>query len=94
GRATALIDIESAGPGYLVDELATLMGHLVVLPDLSAAHYARLPDLIDRWFAAFDAVVDGPTLRARCAAVVLGLLSGAGEAQASARLDRALDLAG
>lgn len=90
GRATSVIDIESAGPGHLVDDLATLMAHLVVLPDLSAVHYAQLPGLIDRWYATFCDVVDGPTLRARTAGLVLGLMSGAGEAQASARLDRAL----
>ncbi len=90
GRATSVIDIESAGPGHLVDDLATLMAHLVVLPDLSAVHYAQLPGLIDRWYAAFCDVVDGPTLRARTAGLILGLMSGAGEAQASARLDRAL----
>ena len=85
-----MIDIESAGPGHLVDDLATLMAHLVVLPDLSAVHYAQLPGLIDRWYAAFCDVVDGPTLRARTAGLILGLMSGAGEARASARLDRAL----
>lgn len=90
GRATSVIDIESAGPGHLVDDLATLMAHLVVLPDLSAVHYAQLPGLIDHWYAAFCDVVDGPTLRARTAGLILGLMSGAGEAQASARLDRAL----
>ena len=90
GRATSVIDIESAGPGHLVDDAATLMAHLVVLPDLSAVHYAQLPGLIDRWYAAFCDVVDGPTLRARTAGLILGLMSGAGEAQASARLDRAL----
>lgn len=90
GRATSVIDIESAGPGHLVDDLATLMAHLVVLPDLSAVHYVQLPGLIDRWYAAFCDVVDGPTLRARTAGLILGLMSGAGEAQASARLDRAL----
>ena len=93
GRATSLIDIESAGPGHLVDELATLMAHLAVLPDLSAAHYAQLPGLIDRWYAAFTDVVDAPTLRVRTAGLILGLLSGAGEAQATARLNRALEWA-
>lgn len=90
GRATAMIDIESLGPGHLVDDLACLMAHLLVLPDLSAAHYARLPGLIDRWQAFFGEVVDEPTLRSRAAGLVLGLLSGAGESQATLRLERAL----
>lgn len=90
GRAVSMIDIESVGPGHLVDDLACLMAHLVVLPDLSPAHYARLPDLVERWFETFGAVVDAPTLRARTAGLILGLLSGAGEAQATLRLDRAL----
>ena len=90
GRAVSVIDIESVGPGHLVDDLATLLAHLVALPDLSATHYARVPELVDRWFEEFAQVVDGPTLRARTAGLLLGLLSGAGEAQASLRLDRAL----
>lgn len=93
GRAVQVIDIESVGPGYLVDDLATLLAHLVVLPDLSRAHYAQLPGLIDRWHDVFAGVVDGPTLRARTAGLILGLLSGAGEEQASLRLDRALEWA-
>lgn len=93
GRAVSVIDIESAGPGHLVDDLATLLAHLVVLPDLSAAHYAKLPGLVERWFETFSGVVDSSTLRARTAGLILGLISGAGEAQATLRLERALEWA-
>lgn len=93
GRAVSVIDIESAGPGHLVDDLATLLAHLVVLPDLSAAHYAKLPGLVERWFETFSSVVDGSTLRTRTAGLILGLISGAGGAQATSRLERALEWA-
>lgn len=90
GQATAVIDIESVGPGHLVDDLACLLGHLVVLPDLSQAHYAQLPALTERCWDAAAAFVHPPTLGARVAGLVLGLVSGSGDEQANARLDRAL----
>lgn len=92
GRATSVIDIETVGPGHLVDDLAGLLAHLEVLPALSPAHYERLPDLLPRWWQVFAAVTDEGTLRHRTAGVILGLLSGAGPEQAEARLNRALAL--
>ena len=82
-----MIDIESVGPGHLVDELACLMGHMMVLPDLSREHYERLPELIGRWWEHCERVVSPMALAARVSAMVLSLVSGAGESQGHLRLD-------
>lgn len=71
----ALIDVDTVGPGLLVDDLATLVAHLTVLPSLDAA-YRAAPVWKDLCLASFDRVVDPLALRARAAAVVLSLASG------------------
>jgi hypothetical protein len=77
GTITGLLDIDSVGPGYRVDDLACLLGHALVLPCLAPAIYPLAPAAARRWLAAFDAVVDPAALRARVAAVVLSLVAGA-----------------
>jgi hypothetical protein len=76
GTITGLLDIDSVGPGHLVDDLACLIGHALVLPCLAPATYPLVPAAVCRWLAAFDAVVDPAALRARVAAVVLSLVAG------------------
>lgn len=71
----ALIDVDTVGPGLLVDDLATLVAHLTVLPSLDPA-YRAAPVWKDLCLASFDRVVDPLALRARAAAVVLSLASG------------------
>ncbi len=84
---TSMIDVDTAGPGRRVDDLACLLGHLAVLPDLSPAHYHRLPEITHAWAAAFERVVDPVDLRARVAGVLLSLVGGASRPHALARLD-------
>ena len=84
---TSLIDVDTAGPGRRVDDLACLLGHLAVLPDLSPGHYHRLPHVTHGWAAAFERVVDPIELRARVAGVILSLVAGATRPHALVRLD-------
>ena len=74
---TGLLDIDSVGPGHRVDDLACLLGHALVLPCLAPAVYPLAPAAVVRWLTVFDAVVDPAALRARVAAVVLSLVTGA-----------------
>jgi hypothetical protein len=68
---TGLLDVETAGPGHRVDDLACLAGHLAVLPAGSARTAAR------RMLAGFDDAVDPAALRVRAAGVALSLVAGA-----------------
>ena len=81
GAVAGLLDIDSAGPGYLVDDLACFLGHLAVLPALDA-RYSRVPGYLDTYAAAFAGALevrgigaDGLFARASC--VVLSLVAGA-----------------
>lgn len=95
---TGLLDVDAAGPGRRVDDLACLLGHMSVLPLLDPQAYHLVPEVFDRWLAAADELVDPRALRARAAGVVLSLVPGAraeggaagpeaGLRQASGRLD-------
>ncbi|GGC09711.1 phosphotransferase [Cellulomonas carbonis] len=72
-----LLDVDSAGPGHRVDDLACLLGHLAVLPVLAPEVHRHVPPTLARWLAAADATVDPVALRARVAGVVLSLVAGA-----------------
>src|SRR5690606_15141007 len=76
-RLTGLLDVDSAGPGHRVDDLACLLGHMSVLPLLDPEAYRLVPGTFARWLAAADALVDPAALRARAAGVVLSLVAGA-----------------
>lgn len=89
GRATCLIDLDSVGPGRRDDDLACLLGHLAVLPNLSPEHYPRVAEVLEQWRTDFEARVHPASLRARTAAVILSLVSGADVPTAHARLDLA-----
>lgn len=89
GRAEAVIDVDSVGPGRRDDDLACLLGHVAVLPNLSPDHYARVAEVVEAWRAEFEQTVHPASLRARSAAVILSLISGADTATALARLDLA-----
>jgi len=80
GAVTALLDLDSAGPGHRVDDLACFLAHLAVLPQLDDA-YANVPAYLTSLVAPFerDAVAQGTTpaaLWARTAGVVLSLVAG------------------
>lgn len=103
GLISGLIDIDSAGPGYLIDDLACFVGHLAVLPTLDE-RYAHVPRFVDEYLEDFadylrlhGITVDG--LYARSAGIVLTLIAGARDEEnpewekaALARLELAEDL--
>lgn len=82
GVVSCLLDIDSVGPGYRVDDLACLLGHVSVLDHLAPASYRRVRPVLEDWtrLAASQAVAGGAepaALYARCAGVVLSLVAGA-----------------
>ncbi len=89
GRASAVIDVDSVGPGRRDDDLACLLGHVSVLPNLSPEHYARVAEVVEQWRADFETRVHPVSLRARTSAVILSLVAGAETPTALARLDLA-----
>lgn len=86
---TRLIDVDTAGPGRRVDDLACLLGHMAVLPDLSPAHYGRLKAVTGRWASVFEEECDPAQLRARTAGVIVSLVPGATREHALARIGEA-----
>lgn len=81
GDVTGLLDIDSAGPGYLVDDLACFIGHLAVLPDLDA-RYHHVEEYLENYSQAFAMELEArgipaTGLYARAACVVLSLVAGA-----------------
>lgn len=72
---TALLDVDTIGPGQRVDDLACLVGHLTVLPCLAPQTYVHVPTTVTRWLSVFDRAVNPGSLRARAAGVVLSLLA-------------------
>lgn len=89
GRASSVIDLDSLGPGRRDDDLACLLGHVSVLPNLSPEHYPRVAEIVETWRAEFERAVHPASLRARTGAVILSLVSGADVPTALARLDLA-----
>lgn len=74
---SALIDVDSLGPGYRVDDLGCLLGHISVLPSLAPRVYPHVPEELDRWTTLCEKHVDPVALMARCAGVTLSLIAGA-----------------
>jgi Phosphotransferase enzyme family len=85
-RFTSVIDVDTAGPGRRVDDLACLLGHLAVLPDLSPEHYALVGAVTRAWASEFERHVDPVELRARTAGVILSLIAGTTREHGLARL--------
>ena len=81
GRVCGLLDVDTAGPGRRVDELACLLAHAHVLASHEPAHAPTTGALVQRWLAAFDRRVDPVDLRARTAGVVVSLAAGPHRAQ-------------
>lgn len=82
-RVGAVLDVDTLGPGHLVDDLACAVAHLAVLPSLDPAAYAGVGGLVDRWLDVFGRAVDPALVRARAAAVVVSLAAGAEDAAAA-----------
>lgn len=77
GAVSGLLDVDSLGPGYRVNDWGCLLGHLSVLPHLSPRHYSGLAWLVDEWLDVLGARVDPVALCASAAGVVLSLVPGA-----------------
>lgn len=73
---TGLIDADTVGPGFRVDDLATMLGHLLVLPSFDPPGYAAVPEFTRRFHAHCLDHADPADLGARTAAVLLSLLPG------------------
>lgn len=81
GAVSGLLDIDGAGPGHLVDELACFLAHLAVLPDLDE-RYHRVPAYLATYQEHFlDALaqraITPAGLLTRAGAVALTLVAGA-----------------
>lgn len=76
GRISALLDVDTAGPGRRADDLACLLAHVSVLAQLEPSHQASSMALGARWLGAFEQRVDPVDLRARVAGVVVSLATG------------------
>ena len=83
-RVVGLLDVDGAGPGRRVHDLATMLGHLVALGDA----VPRRRPAIDRWRGrlepAFERAVDPVELRRTTAAALVGLATGPFRVQAPA----------
>lgn len=74
---TGLIDLDSAGAGDRLDDLACLLAHLSVLAHTTDRHRAsRINAVGKQYLAAFERATDPRDLRYRVAAVVVSLAPG------------------
>lgn len=80
-RSTALIDADTVGPGYRVDDLATLLAHLLALPSFDAQGYRDVPETLSRFFSQSEMDHDPVDLCARVAAVLISLIPSARDSQ-------------
>ncbi len=76
GRISAILDLDSLGPGHRVDDLACFLGHLAVLPSISGKNLPAAAAL-ERFGGVFERTVDPVALWARAGAVALTLVAGA-----------------
>lgn len=76
GRVVGLLDVDTFGPGRRIDDLATYVGHLVVLATTMPGREERILGHARDVLAQFDATVAPDLLRAAVAAVILGLATG------------------
>jgi hypothetical protein len=76
GRLTGLLDLDTAGPGERLDDLACLLGHLSVLTLARRDGSAEIGRIGAGYLSTFGRTVDPADLRYRVAAVVLSLATG------------------
>ena len=73
---SCVLDIDGAGPGHRVDDLACFLGHLAVLPTVDE-RYVFVDQALRRFHSHFVTTVDPAALACRSAAVALSLVAGA-----------------
>ncbi len=76
GAVSGLLDVDTAGPGRRVDDLACLLAHLSTVQRMNARQAARVQRLVRTWMPVFDARVDPVELRLRAAGVIISLATG------------------
>ncbi|MGC4942544.1 aminoglycoside phosphotransferase family protein [Kribbella sp. DT2] len=76
GAIVGLLDVDTAGPGDRLDDLACLVGHLSVLTQVLPPHSDAIDGLAEHCLSTFDRQVDPAQLRLRIASVVLSLATG------------------
>lgn len=76
GSVCGLLDVDTAGPGDRVDDLACLVGHLSVLAEVLPRHATTIGAYATHCLSTFDRQVDPRQLRLRVASVVLSLATG------------------
>lgn len=76
GGIVGLLDVDTAGPGRRVDDLACLVAHLSTVQRMNSQQTERVHALIREWVPVFDTRVDPVELRLRAAAVVISLATG------------------
>ncbi|WP_313822598.1 phosphotransferase [Citricoccus sp.] len=75
-RISCVLDVDGAGPGHRVDDLACFLGHLAVLPAVDR-RYVHVDEALRRFHGHFATGVDPAALACRSAAVALSLVAGA-----------------
>ncbi|MDO5701535.1 MAG: aminoglycoside phosphotransferase family protein [Bowdeniella nasicola] len=75
GRITGLLDIDGVGPGYRIDDLACLLGHLSVIP--LASYSPEFGWAITELWAEAAADLDPERLAVRAGGIALTLVAGA-----------------
>jgi hypothetical protein len=81
GRVCGLLDVDTAGPGDRLDDLACLLGHLSVLAQIDRGRAPIINRAGAAYLRAFEAMVPPADLRCRVAAVVISLATGSHRVQ-------------
>lgn len=74
---SALIDVDTLGPGYRADDIACLLAHLLTLPTLDPEGYAAVPEFTEQLWNHLAEQHDPTDLRSRVAGVLLSLIPSA-----------------
>lgn len=76
GAVTGVLDVDTAGPGRRVDDLACLIAHVSTVQRMNTKQAARVQRLVRTWMPVFDERVDPVELRLRAAGVIISLATG------------------
>ncbi|MGD9702033.1 MAG: aminoglycoside phosphotransferase family protein [Acidimicrobiia bacterium] len=83
GAIVGVLDVDDAGPGDPVDDLARLLGHLTALAILSPRGRERTSAYVRRLRSGLVGTVDGARLDRRVSAALVGLATGPFRTQAT-----------